>query len=169
MPDIRGVRSLPVQLESSTNAGAMPGIQLNGASLAQDANSNIDLSAFRITLQQLCPIVFMALDTSASMNCRYGGATLLQYAAAGANRVIDSLPAQSLVNMVGFGNEVYQLFTPFLAPITTRNKAIMRQTINSLCPVGGTALYDTLVAWSLYVLALLGAAEEKGVSFASTR
>jgi len=146
----------------------MPGVQMDRARLAQGADG-IDLNAFRVTLQQLLPFVFFALDTSASMNCRYGGWTIWQQAAAGFSRVIRALPLNSLVNVMGFGDKVYPVFTPFLAPVTVRNRAVMEQTVQGLRPDGGTALYDTLVSWSLVVLSLMSRAQQQGLPLENSR
>jgi len=64
---------------------------------------------------------------------------------------------------------VYSLFTPFLAPLTTNNKARMQRTNRSLSPDGGTALFDTVIQWSLLVLALMSVFEDGALPLDETR
>jgi hypothetical protein len=93
----------------------------------------------------------------------------MKEAAACASHVIRSLPEQSLVNVMGFGSDCYPVFTPFLAPLTDWNKGTMANTFQRLQPNGMTALYDTIIMWSLTMLSFVAAAHRGGVDISSCR
>lgn len=143
----------------STGDSALPDKSVFGLAYNGDSVDNFELSGVSSGVD-----VIMVLDTSGSM-IPSGAMTEAKRAA---NALIDRLPPNARVGVIGFGDTVTVLNEP------TADHSVARNNINSLVAGGDTALWDGLVEASKqgsdssgilpYVVVLSDGANDGGVA-----
>ena len=83
--------------------------------------------------------VILAMDTSASMTATDVAPTRLDAARSAADRFLDQLPERFRVGVVSFASQAYVVAPP------TADRALVRQTLDSLDVQGGTAIGEAIL------------------------
>ena len=127
--------------------------------------SRIDIDFKGLSLNRRQTTVILGIDASASMNSKHPigsgllsrHVTRMSVACDGACRVIDSLSAGDVVQVLSFGDEITDV-AKGSTEISASSKAQIKQCIKSIQAAGGTKLFDTILAGCKIVLERAAAA-----------